>query len=136
MQFDIIIGYASKTKLCGLSLGYKTARHEETQGWQAQASIQGSTWQTYVCEIQEGKAGHASQIQLAAVGDPLELLGVLHSTESGDGDSSPSSDDDETKDYRVESRKRKSTDRESDDDSGDDEEEIEEEEAPPVQYPP
>jgi hypothetical protein len=51
--------------------------------------------------------------------------------ESGDGDSSPSSDDD-TEDYRVEHRKRKSTDRESDDGSQDDEEEIEEEEAPLV----
>jgi hypothetical protein len=36
--------------------------------------------------------------------------------ESGDGDSSPSSNDDETEDYRVEHRKRKSTDIESDDD--------------------
>jgi hypothetical protein len=49
--------------------------------------------------------------------------------ESGDGDSSPSSDDDEEENYRVEPRKRKSTDRDSDDDSGD--EEIGEEEAPP-----
>ena len=52
--------------------------------------------------------------------------------ESGDGDSSPSFDDD-TKDYRVEHRKRKSIDRESDDDdSPDDEQEIKEEEAPPI----
>ena len=56
--------------------------------------------------------------------------------ESGDG-SNPSSNDDDTKDYRVENRKRKSTDRESDDDSTDDEQEIEEEEeAPLVQHPP
>ena len=74
----------------------------------------------------------------ATTGDPLKLLGVLHSTESGNGDSSPSSDDDETEDYRVEHRKKKSTDRElDDDDSPDDEQEIEEEEeAPLVQHPP
>ena len=49
-----------------------------------------------------------------------------------DGGSSSSSDDDDTKDYRVEHRKRKSTDRELDDnDSLDDEQE-----APPVQHPP
>ena len=55
---------------------------------------------------------------------------------SGDS-SSPYSDDDETKDYRVELRKRKSTDRDSDVDNLDDEEEIkeEEEEAPLVQHP-
>ena len=41
--------------------------------------------------------------------------------ESGDGDSSPSTDDDETEDYRVEPRKRKSTDRDSYIDSPDDE---------------
>ena len=51
--------------------------------------------------------------------------------ESGDGDSSPSSSD-EIGDYRVENRKRKSTDRESDDNSTDDEEEIEEEEEAPL----
>ena len=48
--------------------------------------------------------------------------------ESGDGDSSPSSGD-ETKDYRVKNRKRKSTDRDSDreSDDGDSSEDIEEE---------
>ena len=48
--------------------------------------------------------------------------------ESGDGDSNPSSDD-ETEDYRVEHKKRKSTDRDSDRESvdGDSSEEIEEE---------
>ena len=63
----------------------------------------------------------------AAAGDPLELLGVLHSTKRGDGDSSPSSDDDETDEYRVEprDRKRKCTDRGSDSGSTDDEQEIE-----------
>jgi len=57
--------------------------------------------------------------------------------ESGDG-SNPSSNDDDTKDYRVENRKRKSTDRESNENSTDDEEEEieEEEEAPLVQHPP
>jgi len=53
--------------------------------------------------------------------------------ESGDGDNSPSSNDDDTEDYRVEHRKRKSTDKELDDDNLDVEEE---EEAPPVQHPP
>jgi len=64
----------------------------------------------------------------AAAGDPLELLGVLHSTKRGDGDNSPSSDD-ETEDYIVEHKKRKSTDRDSDreSDGGDSSEEIEEE---------
>ena len=49
--------------------------------------------------------------------------------ESGDGDSSLSSDD-ETEDYRVEHRKRKSTNKDSDRESGggDSSEEIEEEE--------
>ena len=56
--------------------------------------------------------------------------------EGGDG-SSPSSDDEDTEDFRVEHRKRKSTDRRlDDDDSPDDEQEIEEEEAPSVQLPP
>ena len=68
-------------------------------------------------------------------GDPLELLGVLHDIERGGDGSSPSSDDDETEDYRVEHRKRKSTDRDLDVDSPDDEE-IEEEEAPLMQHPP
>ena len=56
--------------------------------------------------------------------------------ESGDGDCSSSSDD-ETKDYRVGHRKRKSTDRDSDreSDGGDSSKEIEEEEqAPPVHH--
>ena len=51
--------------------------------------------------------------------------------ESGGG-SYPSSDDDDTEDYRVEHRKRKSTDRDSDVDSP----AADEEEAPPVQHPP
>ena len=46
--------------------------------------------------------------------------------ESGDGDSSPSSND-ETEDYRVRHRKRKSTDRGSNSGNSDDEQEIEEE---------
>ena len=48
--------------------------------------------------------------------------------EGGDGDSSPSFDD-ETEDYRVENRKRKNTDRDSNKESngGDSSEEIEEE---------
>ena len=54
--------------------------------------------------------------------------------ESG-GDNFPSSDDD-TNDYRIEPRKRKSIDRGSDCDGLDDEEIEEEEEAPPVQHPP
>ena len=52
----------------------------------------------------------------------------------GDG-SSPSSDDDETEDYRVKPRKRKSTNRGSDVDSLDDEQDTKEE-APLVQHPP
>ena len=49
--------------------------------------------------------------------------------EGGDGDSSPSSGD-EIEDYRLEHRKRKSTDRDSnrESDDGDSSEEIEEEE--------
>ena len=31
MQFKIIIGYASKTKLCGLLLGYRTTKHGENK---------------------------------------------------------------------------------------------------------
>ena len=57
--------------------------------------------------------------------------------EGGDDDSSPSSGD-ETEDYRLEHRKRKSTDRDSDreSDDGDSSEEIEEEQqAPPVHHP-
>jgi hypothetical protein len=53
-----------------------------------------------------------------------------------EGDGSSSSDIDIDK-YRVEPRKRKSTDKGSDDDSSDGEQEIEEEElVPPVQHPP
>ncbi|XP_066354418.1 uncharacterized protein [Miscanthus floridulus] len=53
-----------------------------------------------------------------------------------DADSSSFSDDDKIEDYRVESRKRKSTDRGSDDDSDDDEDVEEDEDAPPVQDQP
>ena len=54
--------------------------------------------------------------------------GTSQYREGGDGDSSPSSGD-ETKDYRLEHRKRKSTDRDSDreSDDGDNSKEIEEE---------
>ena len=51
---------------------------------------------------------------------PTRATRVAPQYRDDDGDSSPSSDDD-TKDYRVEARKRKSTDRGSDDDSLDDE---------------
>jgi len=51
----------------------------------------------------------------------LATRGAPQYRESGDG-SSPSSDDEDTEDFRVEHRKRKSTDRRLDDDDSPDDE--------------
>jgi hypothetical protein len=78
-----------------------------------------------------------SQQEQGSSGRPSRATrGAPQYREGGDGDSSPSSDDDEIDDYRVEPRKRKSTDRGLDDDDSGDEEEIKEEEDSPVQHAP